>query len=413
MHQHPINRGGNESIDSRRCLSRLAELYAVLIEHAIPGGLWRASCQTNPILTLSRMSSALLPAFLGDLPPCAAKCFESAMNASSCAATDRWCICTEESLLESAIGCYRTINRARSWSCLTRTGSTNSTRAACGIHEESKASLTPALAGSLGMLALIMTCLRMSQRTMMKRSFGWDDGLILMAMLLLIAEIFYMPAEALTQLSFLAFYLRIFPPGKFRYIVYTLAAISVCFGISNTLIMIFQCRPVSYFWNSWAGESTGSCINISNFSWYRAAMQIAMDLSIIALPIYPLSKLALSRRKKTLVLLMFCTGFLITVVSCLRLQSLIRFSKSSNISMDNNPAIYWSMVECDVAIVCACMPCLPALLKPLLPACFGSRYYASADEQTPPVKLERIRRKDEFSVLSTAVSEDALMASRS
>lgn len=60
--------------------------------------------------------------------------------------------------------------------------STNYTRAACGIHEESKASLTPALAGSLGMLALIMTGLRMAQRTMMKRSFGWDDGLIVMAM---------------------------------------------------------------------------------------------------------------------------------------------------------------------------------------------------------------------------------------
>ncbi|PYH48072.1 CFEM domain-containing protein [Aspergillus saccharolyticus JOP 1030-1] len=388
------------------------------------------------------MNSTLLPEFLSDLPACAAQCFETAMNASSCATSDRWCICTGESLLESAIGCY-------SLSCPPKESlsSTNYTRAACGIHEESKASLTPALAGSLGMLALIMTCLRVSQRTMMKHSFGWDDGLIVMAMgcaailnlmafpmqkhglgtniwtipfedittqlkLLLIAEIFYMPAEALTQLSFLAFYLRIFPPGHFCYIVYALAAISVCFGISNTLIMIFQCLPVSYFWNSWSGEATGSCINISTYSWYRAAMQIAMDLSIIALPIYPLSKLALSRRKKTLVLLMFCTGFLITVVSCLRLQSLIRFSKSANISMDNNPAIYWSMVECDVAIVCACMPCLPALLKPLLPACFGSRYYATTDEQTPPVKLERIRRKDEFSVLSTAVSEDALMASR-
>ncbi|RAH65923.1 uncharacterized protein BO66DRAFT_414770 [Aspergillus aculeatinus CBS 121060] len=354
------------------------------------------------------------------------------MNASSCATTDRWCICTGQSILETALGCY-------SLSCTPKQSlfSTNYTRAACGIHEESKASLTPALAGSLGMLALIMTGLRMAQRTMMKRSFGWDDGLIVMAMpvqkhglgtniwtipfedittqlkLLLIAEIFYMPAEALTQLSFLAFYLRIFPPGNFRYIVYTLAGISVCFGISNTLIMIFQCLPVSYFWNSWSGEATGHCIDINTYSWYRAAMQIAMDLSIIALPIYPLSKLALSRRKKTLVLLMFCTGFLITVVSCLRLQSLIRFSKSANISMDNNPAIYWSMVECDVAIVCACMPCLPALLKPLLPACFGSRYYASSDnERTPPVKLERIRRKDEFSVLSTAVSEDALMASR-
>jgi hypothetical protein len=119
-----------------------------------------------------------------------------------------------------------------------------------------------------------------------------------------------MPSEAFTQLSFLAFYLRIFPPSKYRYFAYALGAISICFGISNTFIMIFQCTPVSYFWTNWTGETTGSCIDISSYSWYRAAMQIAMDLSIIGLPLWPLSKLSLSKRKRTLVLLMFCTGFL-------------------------------------------------------------------------------------------------------
>ncbi|PYH88103.1 hypothetical protein BO71DRAFT_469331, partial [Aspergillus ellipticus CBS 707.79] len=279
-------------------------------------------------------------------------CVETALNASTCAATDSSCLCTHGNVLASAIGCY-------SLSCSPRETlySTNATRAACDIPEASRADLTPALAGALGMLAIVMVALRMSQRIFMKKSFGWDDGLILMALacaiplnvmafpmqkyglgtniwtipfpditkqlkLLLIAEVFYMASEAFTQLSFLTFYLRIFPLTNFRYLVYTIAAISICFGTSNTIVMIFQCTPVSYFWTSWAGDTSGVCINISDFSWYRAAMQIAMDLSIIAMPIWPLSKLALSRRKKSFVLLMFCTGFLITVVSCLRLQSL-------------------------------------------------------------------------------------------
>ncbi|KAG2420252.1 hypothetical protein HFD88_005053 [Aspergillus terreus] len=322
------------------------------------------------------------------------------------------------------------------------------TRAACGIPEDNEADLTPALAGSLGMLALIMVILRWSQRIFVKKSLGWDDGLILMALvcaaplncltfpmksyglgtniwtipfddvtkqlkLLLLAEVFYMPSEAFTQLSFLAFYLRIFPPSKYRYFAYALGAISICFGISNTFIMIFQCTPVSYFWTNWTGETTGSCIDISSYSWYRAAMQIAMDLSIIGLPLWPLSKLSLSKRKRTLVLLMFCTGFLITIVSCLRLQSLIKFSKSSNFSMDNNPAIYWSVVECDVAIICACMPCLPSLLKPIFPACFGTtKQYPSDENDTPPaIRMNRVK-KEEFSILHTTASEDALVHER-
>ncbi|PYH93399.1 hypothetical protein BO71DRAFT_484669 [Aspergillus ellipticus CBS 707.79] len=69
------------------------------------------------------------------------------------------------------------------------------------------------------------------------------------------------------------------------------------------------------------------------------------------------------------------------------------------------------MVECDVAITCACMPCLPSLLRPIFPTCFGTRHYASDADPTPPppMRLDRIKKMDEFSVLSTTVSEDALM----
>ena len=119
-----------------------------------------------------------------------------------------------------------------------------------------------------------------------------------------------MPAEALTQISFLAFYLRIFPSEKFHRIAYGLMIFSACFGISNTFVMIFQCTPVWFFWSGWTGEYPGSCIDINTYSWYKAAMQIAMDLSILSLPIWPLLHLSLNIKKKIQIVLMFCTGFL-------------------------------------------------------------------------------------------------------
>lgn len=63
---------------------------------------------------------------------------------------------------------------------LTAAASTNMTRSACGVPEDDESDLTPALAGALGMLALIMVGLRVVQRVWIKKSFGWDDGLILM-----------------------------------------------------------------------------------------------------------------------------------------------------------------------------------------------------------------------------------------
>jgi hypothetical protein len=74
--------------------------------------------------------------------------------------------------------------------------------------------------------------------------------------------------------------------------------------------MIFQCTPIPYFWSGWAGEYDGICIDINTFSWYKAAMQIVMDISIISLPIRPLLNLSLNNKKKIQIVLMFCTGFL-------------------------------------------------------------------------------------------------------
>ncbi|KAJ4172434.1 hypothetical protein NW754_002633 [Fusarium falciforme] len=94
--------------------------------------------------------------------------------------------------------------------------------------------------------------------------------------------------------------------------------------------MIFQCTPIPFFWSGWAGEMAGKCIDINLFSWIRAAIEIAIDVAILSLPLPSVVKLQMSWKKKAQVLLMFALGFVITVVSILRLQSLIQFAKTSN-----------------------------------------------------------------------------------
>ncbi|KAK5239971.1 hypothetical protein LTR40_014133, partial [Exophiala xenobiotica] len=106
--------------------------------------------------------------------------------------------------------------------------------------------------------------------------------------------------------------------------------ISVGFGIANTFAMIFQCTPIPFFWQGWAGETTGTCININLFSWIRAAVEIGLDIAVLSLPIPMLLKLDMSWRKKIQVIMMFSVGFVITIISILRLRSLIQFAKTTN-----------------------------------------------------------------------------------
>lgn len=161
-----------------------------------------------------------------------------------------------------------------------------------------------------------------------------------------------MISEMFTQLSILAFYLRVFPYDRFHKVAIGLMVFAACFGISNAMTMIFQCSPVSFLWHGWTGEVSGHCININLFSWIRASLEIAMDISIISLPIPSLLRLNLSWNNKIQVLMMFSVGFLwvpiclsglhltntpsgrITLVSILRLRSLIEFSESTNVTCE-------------------------------------------------------------------------------
>ena len=119
-----------------------------------------------------------------------------------------------------------------------------------------------------------------------------------------------MISEMFTQLSILFFYLRVFDSTLFRKCAIGISVFVVCFGVANTFSMIFQCTPISFFWNGWTGEYAGKCININAFSWIRAAIEIIIDLAIISLPIPLLLGLKLKWHKKLQILSMFSIGFL-------------------------------------------------------------------------------------------------------
>lgn len=80
----------------------------------------------------------------------------------------------------------------------------------------------------------------------------------------------------------------------------------------------------------------------------------------------------------------------VTLVSILRLNSLIHFASTDNLTCElpflfsldflstNNFAQgdyvtigYWSTIECDVGVICACLPAIRSLLRQAAPGIFG------------------------------------------
>lgn len=86
---------------------------------------------------------------------------------------------------------------------------------------------------------------------------------------------------------------------------------------------MFSCR-----WSLFSAVSVANKYN--SFGFARGGIEILLDLAILTLPLPMLAKLNMSPKKKLQIMSMFCVGFIITVVSCLRLWSFVQFGHSTN-----------------------------------------------------------------------------------
>jgi hypothetical protein len=80
-------------------------------------------------------------------------------------------------------------------------------------------------------------------------------------------------------------------------------------GLSSTIISIltiFQCHPVSYFWDK--NIKGGVCLNLNSLAYANTAMSMIQDVIIVVLPIPVVSKMNMDRRKKLGVSFMFGLG---------------------------------------------------------------------------------------------------------
>jgi hypothetical protein len=123
-------------------------------------------------------------------------------------------------------------------------------------------------------------------------------------------EILYFLQVALLKLTLLFFFLRIFPKLLIRRLLWATIAFNVLWGTSFIIVAIFQCQPISYYWDKWDGTGSGKCVDINGLAWTNAIISILLDIWMLALPLYEVFHLQLTWRKKLSVAVMFCVGTL-------------------------------------------------------------------------------------------------------
>ncbi|KAI4596754.1 hypothetical protein KJ359_005096 [Pestalotiopsis sp. 9143b] len=227
-------------------------------------------------------------------------------------------------------------------------------------------------------------------------------------------EILYLFVVPATKISILCFYLRIFPRREFRIGAWVLIGANVLYFFAFEIITIFQCTPIPGAWLEWDGTYEAACRDVNLQAWVAAAVCIVLDVALIALPMPELWNLNLSLKKKVQVMLMFAVGIFVTIVSILRLQWLLVFAKTTNVTQDFVPVGVWSTVETSVGIICACMPAVRSLCATVAPKMFGTTKGKSSqyptgnstsnthDKSTTDKSIaSRIKVKSEFAITTS------------
>jgi hypothetical protein len=118
----------------------------------------------------------------------------------------------------------------------------------------------------------------------------------------------YKVVITVNKISFLCLYLRIFIQPIFRKICYGGIVFLVCWGLAYILVTIFQCIPVAAFWDHQITQKT--CVD-SKAQWLSyAVINILSDISILALPVVPVSRLKLPRAERFALYGIFTLGAL-------------------------------------------------------------------------------------------------------
>ncbi|KAK3495769.1 hypothetical protein B0T13DRAFT_401473 [Neurospora crassa] len=195
-----------------------------------------------------------------------------------------------------------------------------------------------------------------------------------------VAQAFYKITINLTKTSILLLYLRIFVQRWFRIACYILLGIIIAYMIATFGASVWQCTPVPRAWDK---SIPGTCVDIT-VNWYaNAGFSISTDILILALPMYPIFTSHLRKTQKVAVVLMFALGFFTTITSILRMQTLTFSTKTPDTTYDLDSSI-WTIIEQNMAIICACLPVCRLPLAYLFPKYFAISRREQQQQRTGP-----------------------------
>ncbi|KAI0414298.1 hypothetical protein F5X98DRAFT_390037 [Xylaria grammica] len=176
-------------------------------------------------------------------------------------------------------------------------------------------------------------------------------------------EIFYYTIIFSIKSSIIFMYQRFAIWATFKRLCTATNVLLVAFYIVCIATTLGQCTPLEKAWDV-TRMLPGKCINTTAFFYSTSGFNILTDVWILLLPIPTLRSLKISRHSRYVLYGIFGVGSFATAMSCVRLYSIHIYTLAEDPFKDGVLVNLWSMVEVNIAIVCASIPALKPLIAP-------------------------------------------------
>ncbi|KAI0433899.1 hypothetical protein F5Y09DRAFT_350484 [Xylaria sp. FL1042] len=174
-----------------------------------------------------------------------------------------------------------------------------------------------------------------------------------------VGEAAYILAVTFIKFSALALYLKTFPSQRFRYCVWGVAAFVLGWGMSGSVVAIFQCTSIDYVWRP---DAHDFCIDFSLRNLVSGVINIVTGIFILAMVVPLIWNQKVMEQEKWLVLSTFVVGSSACIMSIVRLPYSIKVGTNDE-TWDAAPTIIMNVLEITAGMLAVSMPTYRPLYK--------------------------------------------------
>ena len=225
-----------------------------------------------------------------------------------------------------------------------------------------------------------------------------------------LAQIAFISSTTATKISVLLFYRRMVHVSSsspsssadrhdrsrcWRLAIRLAIAFLVLFAISILTTYACICTPLSAYWRSYnfSYDTPFTCIDGNIISPLVGAVSVFTDIYTVALPFLMLRhyRLNIPRRQAILLNILFAGGLVPAACGVPRTYYLYQLNHTNDTSWAGFDVFVWSLPECHLAIIFACLPALRALIRRYLGEASAMSARSASRRSAPPYSFSTPR----------------------